>query len=35
MINVQLFIYISVTLIASWGLSTLGFMLSALVYYAT
>jgi hypothetical protein len=35
LINLQLFIYISVTLISSWGLSSLGFLLAALVYYAT
>jgi hypothetical protein len=35
LINVQLFIYIAVTLISSWGLSTLGFLVSATVYYTT
>ena len=35
LINIQLFIYISVTLISSWGLSSLGYMISATVYYVT
>jgi hypothetical protein len=35
MINVQLFIYISTTLISSWGISSMGFILSAIVYFAT
>ena len=34
-INVQLFIYISMTLISSWGISSMGFVLSAMVYFAT
>lgn len=35
MINVQLFIYISVTLISSWSISSLGFTVSAIIYYTT
>ena len=35
MVNMQLFIYIAVTLMSSWGISAIGFLVGVTVYYAT